>query len=339
MQSAAALWWRARFARWPRPLTPTAGYTLLVPVPGDIPVFLDLALAVCRLQDHENRLSTFVIPDVRTPQIESRVAEAATTWPGELRLLDLPHPERELLPRLRNPGKNHGVQIIAGVSAASSSHVVLHDADLFMLQPNVHESQYVKAKSANLSVLGVSKSWDDWYPKHGLTLAATWEMTARTDWLRMFPPYRHMGHDARMFGEQHTFDTTFWAQCQTPPAQIGIVDRSDDLVHFNYVISTYRNFQRSKGPFPDNRFRLLLIRLMIDLFDHGDGVYAVPELSRLAAGLGKSGERVYYVSEDAAAYRDFRPQLTKILDGPWSDPDRRAEAVSDLRPFDEFFDA
>jgi hypothetical protein len=339
MQSAAALWWRFRFARWPRQLSPAPGYTLLVPVPGDIPVFLDLALAVCRLQDHDNRLSTFVIPDVRTPQIEKRVAEAAVNWPGELRLIDLPHPERELLPRLRNPGKNHGVQIIAGVSAASSSHVVLHDADLFMLEPGVHESQYAQAKTADFSVLGVSKSWDEWFGRHGLTLAATWEMTARTDWLRAFPPFRHMGHDAPMFGEQHTFDTTFWAQCQTPASRIGVIDRSDDLVHFNYVISTYRNFQRAKGPFPDNRFRLLLIRLLIDLFDHGDGEYAVPAVTGLAAGLGKSGARVHYVADDASAYREFRPQLTKILDGPWSDPARRAKAVEELRPFDEFFGA
>ena len=44
--------WRIRFARWSSAPSGAVrpGYTLLLPVPGDLPVFLELALAVCRTQ-------------------------------------------------------------------------------------------------------------------------------------------------------------------------------------------------------------------------------------------------------------------------------------------------
>ena len=56
--------WRTAFARWP-PLHDTReGYTLLLPVPADLPVFLRLALANAAAQDCDGRVETLVIPDV-----------------------------------------------------------------------------------------------------------------------------------------------------------------------------------------------------------------------------------------------------------------------------------
>src|SRR6476469_6786021 len=276
-----AQYWRRRYAAWPARPPQREGYTLLVPVPGDLPVFLDLSLAVTALQQPSSRVATYVVPDQMTAGVRDAVERARPTWQGDLQLLGLGLPERLLLPRLKDPGRNHGAQIIAGVSATRSSHVVLHDADLFLLQPDAHETQYQRARDADLDVLGVSPSWDSWYGEHGLRLAATWEMTARTDWLRAFPPHRLIGHDADLFGERHTFDTTFWGQCHTPQERIGVHELGADLVHFNYVISTYRRFQRhTAGPFHDNQFRLLLIRVLIDLFVQGDPTaYALPTLA------------------------------------------------------------
>ncbi len=51
--------------------------------------------------------------------------ESLVLRPGRLTVVDLPLPEKWVLPRLRNPGRNHGVQTIAGLRHATSTHVIL----------------------------------------------------------------------------------------------------------------------------------------------------------------------------------------------------------------------
>lgn len=333
-------YWPFRFARWGPTRSTRPGYTVIVPVPGDLPVFLDLALAVVRLQSAENRLRTVVVPDVASVETRQIFERYQQGWEGgDLVLVDLVRPERWLLPRLGDPGRNHAVQIISALRTVSSDHVVLHDADLFTLSPTLHEDEHALALERGANVVGVSSAWDPWYRAHGLELAATWEMCARTSWLRAYPPHRLMGHDAELFGEVHTFDTTFWAQCHTDQRSIVVREVADELVHFNYVISTYRHFQRSEGPFDDNQFRLLLIRLFIDVFDHTGSTYVVPEAAELVAGLQDSDARVTYVSARSADYRAFRVKLDAILDGPWADQSRVAAARAMVDAFDSHFDA
>jgi len=226
--------WRLRFPRWGRRPAQEPGYTLLLPVPGDLPVFLDLALAVCRLQDPAHRVATLVIPDRPSEAIRSRVEEAASTWPGRLEYLPLPAVDRVVLPRLNDPSRNHGAQLIRGVHRSPSTHVVLHDADLFLLDPQVHADEFARATAGDLDALGISPPWDPWYAARGRQLAATWELCARVDWLRSFPPHRHLGHDAPVDGEMHMFDTTFWPQLHTPAERIAVADGlAERVVHFN----------------------------------------------------------------------------------------------------------
>jgi hypothetical protein len=307
-------------------------------VPGDLPVFLDLALSVCRRQASDQRIETLVIPDVRTHTIETSVARAKPDWPGPLRILDLPVPERWILPRLRNPGRNHGVQLIAGLRQVKSTYVILHDADLFLFDDEAHEEQFAHARDKGLDVLGVSEPWDPWFASHGKSLAATWEMCARTDWFRAFPPHRHIGHDAMMNGELHTFDTTFWAQSHTEPEHIAVRALGAGMVHFNYVISTYRNFQRHGPAFRDPQFRLLLTRLFIDLFDNGGTEYAVPSMQVLGSQIGHAGAVVRYEDSDRDNYHSFRRNVDAVIEGPWSSGDRRERAREALEAFDSYYE-
>lgn len=339
--AAKSAFWRMRYARWGRRLAQTAGYTLLLPVPGDLPVFLDLALAVCRGQAADSRVATVVIPDRPTEAIRSRVSAARNSWPGPLEYLPLPAADRAVLPRLGDPGRNHGAQLIRGVSAARSSHIILHDADLFLMDPLVHEDEYAMARERDVDVLGVSGPWDPWYAARGRQLAATWELCGKVDWLRSFPPHRHLGHDAVVDGESHTFDTTFWPQLHTATERIAVGDRLESrIVHLNYVISTYRSFQRATGPFHDNSFRLLLIRLFADLFARFDDDYGVPALEQLAAGLGHVGDPQFpvgYSEKDGDGYRLMRDKLRAVVEGPWSDPVRASRCLDLLRSFDTFY--
>jgi hypothetical protein len=334
---AKAGYWRQRYARWPRSRRRLEGYALLVPVPGDLPVFLELALATCRLQNATNRVETIVLPDVMTDQIRDIVAEQAESWPGALRLVQLPWLERRLLPVLRDPGRNHGAQLITGVNAARATSVVLHDADLFMRDETLHEDNYRLLREGSFSVVGVEGAWDPWYATKGRQLAATWEQTSRVDWLRAAPPHRHIGHDAVWDGERHTFDTTFWQQMHSEQRQIHVTGESSRIIHFNYVISTYRRFQSTPGPYHDGNFRLLLVRLFIDLFSSGHDSYEVPEFDELLAGVGDPGARVHYLLTDAPLYGTLREKFHNIMQGPWVSEQRRRAAVTMIERFDATF--
>ena len=59
--------------------------------------------------------------------------------------------------------------------------------------------------------------------------------------MRSFAPVLHMAHQNELFGEKHTFDTTFYPQALTDQSLIDVLP-TDDFVHFNYVISNYRQF-------------------------------------------------------------------------------------------------
>ena len=333
--------WPVRYSRWASRPPQQPGYTLLLPVPGDLPVFLDLALAVCRTQRSADRVATVVIPDRDTPVIAERVEQAAAGWDGPLELLPLPLFDRVLLPRLGDPGRFHGAQLIRGVSRARSSHIVLHDADLFLMDPDVHQEEFTRARDGDLDALGVSPPWDSWYAERGRRLAATWELCGRVDWLRAHPPHRHLGHVATVDGEEHMFDTTFWAQLHTPAERIAVADDlADRVVHFNYVISTYRRFQRSTGSFHDDGFRLLLIRLFVDLFAQEGDEYQLPSLDELVRGLGRADEpgvRVAYELGDRDQYAQMRGKLRAMVTGPWSDPARTADCLRLLQTFDDFY--
>jgi hypothetical protein len=336
---SANSYWSGRFNDWPAPSPAEPGYTLLVPVPGDLPVFLELALNVLARQDSAHRVETLVIPDKMTPAMTAITAGYASTWDGPLRTLALPLPERFVLPLMRNPGRNHGVQLIEGISNARGSHVLLHDADLFLLDAGVLDERWVEASTDKLYALGVSPVWDKWFTTRGYELTATWELLADRDWLRAFPPAMHIGHEAEALGERHVFDTTLRAQLLSDPRRIRTHEIEDRMVHFNYVISTYRHFQNAKGTFADDKFRLLLIRLFVDLFASYDAPYNLPSLDELAAALGGGDGPVSYPAVTPAAiadYQGYRRNVERILTGPWA-AEKGADLSGRLGPFDAHY--
>ncbi len=339
--SIGARYWRARLGRWPAPKTDTGGYSLIVPVPGDLPVFLRLALAVIMHQEARHRVETLVVPDAMTSAMRQTVREARALWVGSLRLLPLPPPERWVLPRLNNPGRNHALQLLTGTSQARGSHVVFHDADLFLMSPDVLDRNYLTCRDRGLACLGVSPVWDPWFSEHGRRLAATWELCARVDWLRSFVPALHMGHDNELFGERHTFDTTLYPQAITHPELIDVAT-SEEVVHFNYVISQYRHYLRAGAKCRDERFLLVFVRLIIDLFDQANASrYRLPTLAELGASLGRSTTPVTFpgVSEGAERYKYFRQLLGRVVEGPWCSPGQRGAVFDSLKAFDRFYRA
>ncbi len=330
-------YWRTRLRSWsPANGDLQPGYTLLLPVPGDLPVFLELALAAAASQDSAHRRATMVIPDRPTPEITSIVESYRKDWNDELSVTLLPSPERWFLPIMKSGSRNHGMQLIAGVTQCKTTHILLHDADLFPCNTDLLEQQYLRCVERDLSCFGVSGVWDGWYETHGLKLAATWELVARVEWLRSFTPYQHIGHPDELFDESHVFDTTLFPQAVTDPNKVDHAGLSDEFVHFNYVITAYRFFQRHGPGYLDDRFLMLFISLMTDLLGAGKYGSALPVPEKMVEALHASSPAIQFPAPAIATetYERFRLKLGQVLVAPWLP----AASVTRIQPIIEEFD-
>lgn len=336
MPSLRHRFWQLARPRWgPRPGPTRPGYSLVVPVPGDLPVFLELALAVCRRLDSVNRVETLVVPDRPSPAVDQIVARTAPSWNGPRRVVRVRALDGWLM---GNPHINHWLQLVNGAEQAVGSHVLIHDADAFLFDPGLFERQYRTCVERGLACLGVNPVWDDWFTKNGFRTAATWELLFDVDWARSFPPTDHKGHVNTVRGLTHSFDNTIYPQCLTPPERVGVEPLAGGFVHFNYVICTYRFFQAAKGPYEDEHFRLLLIRLLIDAFDRSGCRYDLPPLPELVRGLTDPAALVTYrAAATAGHYAEFRGKLRELL-GEGLTAGRPGETIrAGVRPFDEAF--
>lgn len=334
--------WKCGYARWPsRRGQPQTGYTALLPVPGDLPVFTALALRTFQQQDRRHCNEVFVIPDVPSAEFRSTFQALRAGCGVEAELCEMGHKARMFGKWSKgNPHAYHFLQLFEGITRARSEYVLFHDADLFIQDPTFLRSYFEKCMSERAGVFGVSPVWDSWYAENGyLHLVATWEMLASTDWLRRFPPHLHHGHEGVIDGKRHRFDTALYPQCLTDPREIKLLAGAPDFVHFNYVICTYRKFLvhgGSAGPFEDEHFRLLLIRLLIDAFDRTGHAYAVPSLAELTDAVHGRSDRVGYSDPQTRShYPEFRGKLSALLGSSYFDPESRKACEAAIALFDQ----
>ena len=333
--------WRWLYPRWRRVRKETAvkGYTVFLLVPGDLPVFLRIALETCARQRSEGLHEVLVIPDVPGPDFRRAYAKEREKHRSlPLRLVEPSLAESAMLRILRNPHANCWFQFMRGCENTHTPYALWHDSDLFLSDPGFFERHYRACAERRLACLGADRSWDDWYRENGFShVVSTWELMFEVEWVRRFAPWQHRGHDGAVNGLPHTFDITFLPQCLTPPSRIERSDISGDFIHFNYVVCTYRHFQKSKGSFDDNGFKLLLVRLLADVFDGPAPLCEVPDMTSLAAGIYDPTRRVTYTSSAAREnYSVFRTKLEALMVGEWVGG-RMDAARRDLAPFDRAF--
>ena len=335
----AALWRRA-FSRWHGDrIAKTPGYTLALPVPADLPVFLRLALATAASQRAEHRVETLVVPDVPSPAFRDELeAASAASGVADARLVE-PGRAAQLMRRAAGNAisSNHFVQLYTALDAARGTHVVLHDADLFIRDAAFLDERFRQAREAGVACLGVQPAWDDWLREHDLAhVAATWELMVTAEWAYSFPPWQHRPRADSLDGERHVFDTMLYTQALTPPERCAVREPGDAFAHFNWVIGVYRNFQNSSGPFEDDRFLLVLIRLLSEEFGTSPG--AVPPIAEMARGIGDAQARVTYVHPHTPRkYKEFRRTLARALEAPVFGADAAARAEVALEPFERAF--
>ena len=338
----ATLWKLAR-SSWAKPPTParTPGYSVLLAVPADLPVFLKIAMGTINAQRNDGLVETLVIPDMPTPAFERALELAKKDWTnGAIRLVTLRPLERFVTKRINSPHTNHWLQMTNGVEAATSTHALLHDADLFITDRNFLAGHFDAMKRSDLACLGINPVWDKWYAENGLThVTATWELMFDIEWARSFKPWMHRGHNGVVNGKAHEFDTMLLPQSLTEPAKISQHHGDWGFVHFNYVICTYRWFHEAdrsgKGPYKDEHWRILLIRLLADAYESTETEADVPGLADLRRALNGESRRVDYRGEEARAkYPEFRVKLQQLIDSGILD-DRKINVLREgIEPFD-----
>lgn len=329
------------YSQWsPLPAELIPGYTIMLMTPGDLPVFLKIALEVCATQNPEHLVEILVIPDRVSPGFSEVFEEMANNYPFvPIRLVHLKPSELLLTRHPIHPHINNWLQFVRGVEQARTSHLLWHDVDLFLNDPEFLRHHYERCRQRGLSCLGVSPPWDTWYENNGYGhIVATWELMFSLGWARSFPPWAHRGHDDILDGKYHTFDATLLPQCRTSPEQIQRHEQEEGFIHFNYVIGTYRWFQQRQGPFEDEYFRLLLTRLLINAYDPSTWPYEVPSLADLFKGIGERSMPVtYHQTLTRDHYAEFRNKLQRLLESGLLD-DRKVSCIrSGVQPFDDTF--
>lgn len=335
--------YRLLYPRWRRaPAERTPGYTLLLLIPGDLPVFLRIAMEVCRAQDPEHLVETLVLPDTPTTGFSRTFEAGCADWPGPIRVVRLRAAERAFARWRKNGHLNAWMQFTTGIAHARTTHAIWHDADLFVADPGFLRRHYEECRDRGLAGLGISEAWDEWYRAHGLGhMASTWEMVFDVEWVREFAPWEHRGHDGAVDGHPVTFDITYSPQSRTAPERIAQTAHPPPFVHFNHTIGRYREFQRSlrRGrAWEDATFRILLVRLLADVFDDSGWSYEAPSVPDLLRGLEDPAAPVTYrAPETAARYAPFRRTLDELAASPVLGEERAGALLRAVAPFDEAF--
>lgn len=337
--------WRWTFSRWRGNPAVSPGYTLLAPVPGDLPAFLHLVLAVASRQDPAHRVETVVVPDFFTPEFEAAFRRARSLFDiGPIRLVRVGRRGTAIQKAFGAGSSNlHFMQIYYGALTTRSTHVLLHDADLFVKDPGFFRDHYQECLNRDLACLGVAPAWDkDLRATGGSHVVATWELMFEMDWLQSFPPWQHRPHFAKWQGRCHGFDTMLYPQAETEPVRCGLKTHTEGLIHFNYVLGEYRSFQRQRAHvYEDHKFLILLIRLLHDAYDGpdtGDEARSLPSIQELVKGLSKQPGRVSYRFPGAPeSYGEFRGKVEQVLEACFLSSERAARILEELRPFDAAF--
>ena len=340
---------------------------MLMPMPGDLPVFVELAIAGLAHQNPAGHVETLIIPDRITPAFVRAFdrSVARREW-GPARLVQIGDRGR-LLYRIRNGPWNDDIsggavsravrtarlncflQSYYGIASVRTTHAILHDADLFLVDPQFLAERYRRCAERGLGWLGVERRlmWDrtegrfeDWYERDGLgPVSATWELMFDVRRLRRLPPWQMQGQSHRFDGSERDFDSMDYVQVRTPAANRAVWEAPGSYAHFNWAISSYRLFQESASrPFLDDKFRLLLIRLLSDAFGHEDESHHLPSAQQLARGISDPNARVTYRGKAIDAnYQEFRHLIDRVIASPLVNSARAAEIGRALAPFDAAF--
>ncbi len=302
-----SIMWEWLYPSWGKSLKgQSTGYSVVFPMPSDLPLFLGLAVDSLLSQDRGHLVEVIVVPDRSTRAFtEYACLELLRLKKAGIHasLVDMKSKEVIVRTCARNsPGANHFLQLYTGIRWSSGTAVLFHDADLLMLKKDFLEDHYQEFKQRKVSVLGLESARKIQRSDQIRNIAATWEMVSKRDWLTQFQP--HMlrgGQRCHIDGIWRSFDTTICMQRMTNENEIGVritEDIEGTFAHVMYTISTYRIFQsHKKVEFEDKWLALIWLRLLIDAY-HPHGLhYELPHFDEFILAAQGVSRRLKYSGE------------------------------------------
>lgn len=332
------------YGDWPRRGRLDDGYTMLLPIPADMPFLLRFALLGLRRLRMPHCRAILVIPDGSRPDRELRGIVAESDDP-RVRFVPLQPIDRLLVSLPRSEGSanyRHFSQILRGVLAATTDAIYLHDADAFWLEEGGVESQYDEFRARGLDTLGVTGRIDKMFKERGFEIPGTWELMFSSEWARRRPPAQMKGGWYPLpEGEWRWFDTLLHSQfVDYSSGKIGIMANPPNFVHFYGTIVEYRRWQCAAGkqPTEDVLFCLLLLSTLADVLPGGSGELPLPRPRELARGLHDPSAPITYLADTAPRkYASFRGNIEALCTGPIFDYEVAGKIRAAIAPFDDHF--
>ncbi len=164
----------ALFGRWRYRPELQEGYSILLPMPADMPFLLRLALEGFRGIDTSHCRQIIVIPDGSTRGDISAI-EATMRELSEPRI-QLVRPRRRDLFFMRHTPEPHWLQLILGAEASRCRYAIVHDVDAFFLGRGDLEGMYQTCDERGLYTLGISARCDPFFQQRGMRMPCTWEL-------------------------------------------------------------------------------------------------------------------------------------------------------------------
>jgi hypothetical protein len=261
------------------------GYTILLPIPSDLPVFLSLALEIIKKQDLTHLKEVLIIPDWPSLPFEKFCTDITRNYNNlPIRFVPLGLKDQLAWTLTKGITTRHFTQLVRGIDETRTEYAIIHDSDAFLLPGDFLKTQYEACRNRGLAAFGVGFRRSMMREGRG-TFINTWEMTFSVGWAKSFRPFMHKGQSSVVKGRRQEFDTMLLPQYLTDANLIDWTPRYGDFLHFRYVIATYRNFLNGKRVLPNYGLKLFLIRILIDVFDISGWHYShVPEHSEFLEG-------------------------------------------------------
>lgn len=317
------------------------GYSVLLPLPGDLPVFLKFTFDWLKLQKRDNLVEILVIPDRLTKDFSQAFKETRSEnrhLPMRLApLTSLDRLTNRIALSLKDVYKTHPLQIVRAINNLSSEHALLSDADVFMIDKNFIERQYKICLEKDLFCLGADKAWDNWFEENNIKhIVSTWQLMFRTAWVRRFRPFQIFPGRTRIGGKRHNLDVFYLVQYLTSPEKISNNNCDTDFVHLGNIILTYNKFRVSRGPFEDSSCKILFIRMLADAYNCVHAGRCIPDMQELIKGIKDPQVKVTYLDKNIPAnYLKFRNKMQRIIDSGILSDEKIKKIKSSLELFDE----
>lgn len=327
------------YPRWRRLNRLEDGYSVLLPMPMDMPFLLRYALEGLNSMDTSHCRQILVIPDGNGSDGGALLREVVAEF-NDPRIQFIANTARDrLVSRKLGVSGSHWMTIVNGVSRATAEYVFLHDSDSFFLDADFLEQQYRQCAQEGLFSLGVEARWDPSFTGLGYSLPGTWELMFSNRWIRTRRPgivkamLHHTPHGPLMF------DTLLYSQyLDYESGKIRVAEGANRIVHFSATIITYREMRRRAGQcVADQLFRILFLALLETVVPGRSG-RLLPAVDELALGLGDATRPVHYCAAGIEKdYADFRAMFEQLCRAPIIRGERAERLRELLRPFDTHF--